>query len=99
VIDGIELHAFDKTQQMRKLECDRSAGLERRLQSTREIVGIRHVGVDIVADAERRSAGPWPKNSLGIGMPSRSAAAAVLAVGSMPRHGIRAATKFRNRYP
>ena len=43
---------FDEAHQVRKLERDRSAGLEHDREAAREVIDIGHMGVDIVADDE-----------------------------------------------
>ena len=50
VIDGVELHAFDQSQQMGELYAHDAIGLEHRGKTTDEIVDVGHMGQHVVAD-------------------------------------------------
>src|ERR1039457_4233306 len=52
VVDGIELILLDEAQEMGKFQGDRSIRLKEGREPSREIVDVRNMGVDVVADEE-----------------------------------------------
>ena len=52
VIDGVELGLFDQPQQVREFQGEGAAGLEGGLKAGGEVVDVRDVGIDVVADDE-----------------------------------------------
>src|ERR1700758_2134400 len=52
MVNGVELIALNEPLQMREFEGDDTVRLQKKLHSAHEIVKIRHLGKDIVADDE-----------------------------------------------
>ena len=95
----------DQPQQMREFEGRDARGLEQAREAGHEIVDVRHMGEHVVgrvrsACCPRREfvrPSATPKNSSTIVMPLARAAAAVLAVGSMPSAGDSRALTYCSR--
>ncbi len=56
VIDRVELPLRDQLQQMGKFQRDRATGLERNRKATGEIIDVRDMGIDVVAQDQIRLA-------------------------------------------
>ncbi len=48
VIDGVELGVFDQPHEVGEFQDDGAAGLERGLESTREVIDIRYMGIHVI---------------------------------------------------